>query len=1559
MALTGDKMRSLPLMTVILAVTVSFAGITHYTHIEHFAPSVSISNGEAAVNIVGDDFRLHGEPDLPGRTIRIALPPGTTAENISVASEYEVLASAVGLRNAVLSEFDNPWTKTAPPADVEMPPAQFDGVSYLYGVPMAEIFLRPVTYHPASGELRWNRAIEITVNTVPRGDTDFKFDRLTPISSEIRDRILSNSVVNPENLPPRPRPLEFTELHYPTRSFPPSPGDDKCDGVVIADDRFIDHLQPLRNEINFGLILEIVPISRITSSYPGSSDRAEKLRRYIKDAYTHWGISGVFLVGDAEHIPVRFRYGLTPNSPIFIDIPSDMYYTAMDGDWNSNRDAYFGNSEEDDFVPEIIIGRFPAENTEEIDAYLAKIRYHRWEIDFDYTTRWMFMGASIQGTDFSGPKECDSIISAGPIPDDVDIYKLYAFSDTTGGDDELTELNTLRALEDGKYIVFHLDHGFRYILHTGKHTDRGSGIDIPQFMHLTNGPYCPFVYSYSCEVNSFDVGCVGSASIRSMSGGFVAMLAHSRSAYSNHKQLVHSFWGRSFLPMGRTVRIGEAVRGAQIDFGETNTGRYYKTILNLLGYPFLDMYLGRPTEIDLDVRSHSISSLDTLVEVAVYDAATSLPMEDVLVVAHTPDGGYCMVRTSADGRAVLKIRPGIADYVVVTASGNGAFPVSDTIEIVSAETEHVVLISSIFYPGGGDHDILPEPGDTFACALILRNIGVAPAESVIIDVSVPGIIETTSVCPVIASFENCTLAVAFGLVVDPALRGTVNLRPIITISSENHTEIETLALGLYGPIFQHTVTFYIDGNDGIPQAGENGILAVGFANTGQGDFRGGNVQVELAGAIADSVLFVIGDLPSNSHDTIFIPIELTSHYLLADLVFNFANTTSESIGIVYSNPLPPDSLRMNPSEDMITLYWTPPNDTTIIGYYVYRGDSLSENFAKVRELPVNSAIIADEGLPERTRFHYYVTSVDLWFNESPSSDTILAWTTLPMMEPWPIQIGLSREIYSSLAIYDADNDGDMEIYAVGKKYSAVWGFYHDGIPIIEGDDITDPFRVISGTDTSVSEMGMWSSPAIDSPISGRSYLLTNDRTYPGKVYLIDAITGENAHGWPQNTATSSMGTPVMADLDGDGIMEIINPHHQGLDVWRIDGTSYIPGANGVFATLEEGMTGPLWGSPAVGDINGDGNIEIVMGFGKDEHANGTLYVFDYLGEILPGWPVRLRNTDFSNVNPTLANFDEDTSTLEILVVAYRGGTFIFNHEGDSLPGWPINEYALLFYESHTAAADFDNDGICEAVITGLNKVGVHRADATYLPGWPKTVPESGQTIGNPTIGDLTGNGQWDVVFSMGKRIYAYDITGKSLPGFPLVMPDLCAGAPTLCDIDGDGKLDIATGALDSYIYIWLTGILYGENSVAWPTEKGNFHRTGLYGDHWRIMPVEESPMGAKLPNSLSISTYPNPFNSSLTIAIEGVGEGLVPFRVEIFDVAGRRIADAELVEAGASRGVAKDTSKSSLSVFTPLAKGEQGRYFLWRPDESIPSGVYLIRAVTEEKAVSKRIVYLK
>ena len=86
-----------------------------------------------------------------------------------------------------------------------------------------------------------------------------------------------------------------------------------------------------------------------------------------------------------------------------------------------------------------------------------------------------------------------------------------------------------------------------------------------------------------------------------------------------------------------------------------------------------------------------------------------------------------------------------------------------------------------------------------------------------------------------------------------------------------------------------------------------------------------------------------------------------------------------------------------------------------------------------------------------------------------------------------------------------------------------------------------------------------------------------------------------------------------------------------------------------------------------------------------------------------------------------------------------------------------------------------------------------------------------------------------------------------------------------------------------------------------------------------------------LPLEILHKVYPNPFNASVTISVlEGMG-------IEIFDLRGNVVAvSSEL-----------------------LAVGADNREFIWHPDESISSGIYLVRASLMGQTSTKRIVYLK
>ncbi|HHS49763.1 MAG TPA: hypothetical protein ENN07_01450 [candidate division Zixibacteria bacterium] len=117
-----------------------------------------------------------------------------------------------------------------------------------------------------------------------------------------------------------------------------------------------------------------------------------------------------------------------------------------------------------------------------------------------------------------------------------------------------------------------------------------------------------------------------------------------------------------------------------------------------------------------------------------------------------------------------------------------------------------------------------------------------------------------------------------------------------------------------------------------------------------------------------------------------------------------------------------------------------------------------------------------------------------------------------------------------------------------------------------------------------------------------------------------------------------------------------------------------------------------------------------------------------------------------------------------------------------------------------------------------------------------------------------------------------------------------------------------------------------------------------------------------LPKEFAISAHPNPFNSAVKITIDGVGaHDRLPLRVEIYDLAGRRVAS--LIPPGPP--LTRGEEETNL---TPLSKGgaRSAEGVIWRPDASLPSGVYLVRASVESRSLSgaeativKRVVYLK
>jgi len=97
--------------------------------------------------------------------------------------------------------------------------------------------------------------------------------------------------------------------------------------------------------------------------------------------------------------------------------------------------------------------------------------------------------------------------------------------------------------------------------------------------------------------------------------------------------------------------------------------------------------------------------------------------------------------------------------------------------------------------------------------------------------------------------------------------------------------------------------------------------------------------------------------------------------------------------------------------------------------------------------------------------------------------------------------------------------------------------------------------------------------------------------------------------------------------------------------------------------------------------------------------------------------------------------------------------------------------------------------------------------------------------------------------------------------------------------------------------------------------------------------ASDVPEKIPVPKDIGIRCFPNPFNSAATILILGDGE---PITVRIYDISGREVAT--LFENTAIEGF----------IAT--------RFY---PPADLPSGTYMLKAKSGERAITKEIIYMK
>jgi thermitase len=336
------------------------------------------------------------------------------------------------------------------------------------------------------------------------------------------------------------------------------------------------------------------------------------------------------------------------------------------------------------------------------------------------------------------------------------------------------------------------------------------------------------------------------------------------------------------------------------------------------------------------------------------------------------------------------------------------------------------------------------------------------------------------------------------------------------------------------------------------------------------------------------------------------------------------------------------------------------------------------------------------------------------------------------------------------SLADVDGDGLDEIFS-GNGGGSLHGYRADG-------------TVLEGWPTAMSLVGgaaRFTSAIADLDGDGDLEIVSaSDWGNSANVHLFayhhtSVLVDGFPVSFPRNMARRTW--PAIGDIDGDGHPEIViigYLEEQQPVVLTYSGNGVLKNSFPIFGTLISGT------APSLADLDGDGILEIIV------QTNEALHVVRSDGTNFPGWPV-IWGSDYNagNSMPVIGDVDGDGLPDIVVTVCLAEGSFynpgfvlVYNRNGVSHPHFP--KELLIGTGAAPAIADIDADGHNEIIITG-NRRNQYSDYSDKEWVYDLGGPTHGPVLWGQFMGNSRHTGTVTVTYPTSGEFRALDLSVKS------------------------------------------------------------------------------------------------------------------------------------------------------------------------------------------------------